>query len=155
MKGRLVPVLGALGVLLTGVVWATAANDNDSPAQQPVMAQAGDVKAQIKTAITHAGFAAGGSTLSYVEQHLGHALNCIEGTKGRNFNQSWGHVCQGQGNGIRVDLKSAPGGVDVMLVAEAADVLAVAGVKSKNLNEARNAAKGVAALLNVISDNLK
>lgn len=120
-----------------------------------VAAPAGDAKSQIKTAITHAGFAAGGTTLSYVQQHLGHALNCLEGTKGKNFNQSWGHVCQGQGNGILEDLKAAPGGADFMLVAQQADALAVAGVGSRNLNEARNAARGVTALLTVIQDNLK
>lgn len=118
-------------------------------------AQGADVKAQLRTAIQHAGFAAAAGAISGVEQHLGHALNCIEGTRGRNFNQAWGHVCQGQGNGILADLRTAQGGADLMLVAQHADELAVAGVKSKNLNEARNAARGVAALLTVISENLK
>jgi hypothetical protein len=114
-----------------------------------------DVKTQLKTAITHAGFAANGNAAGYVEQHLGHAVNCLEGSKGKNFNQAWGHVCQAQGSGILVDLKTAAGGSDFALVAEQADALAVAGVKSKNLNEAKNAARGVAALLSVIADNLK
>ncbi len=113
------------------------------------------MKTQLKTAITHAGFAGRGDALGSVQQHLGHTLNCIEGTKGRNFNQSWGHVCRGQGNGILVDLKAAQGGGGFMLVAEQADSLALAGVKSKDLAEARNAAKGVGALLTIVADNLK
>lgn len=121
----------------------------------PAQVQAADVKMQVKTAITHAGFAAGGNALSSVEQHLGHALNCIEGAKGKNFNQAWGHVCEGQGNGILADLKAASGGADFMLLAETADNLAVTGVKSRNLAEDRFAARGVSALLTIIADNLK
>jgi hypothetical protein len=118
-------------------------------------AQGAAVRTQVRTALTHAGFAAGGDTLAYVTQHLGHALNCIEGEGGKNFNRAWGHVCQGQGRGILTDLRAAPGGSDLLLVAQAADDLAVAGVKSRNLNEARLAAKGVAALLQVIADTVK
>ncbi|MGQ0569539.1 MAG: hypothetical protein ACT4P5_08430 [Armatimonadota bacterium] len=123
--------------------------------QPPGQAQGPDLKAQLRTAITHAGFAAGGSAQGYIEQHLGHALNCLEGPRGKNFNQRWGNVCQGQGNGILTDLKAAPGGGDFTLVAEQADALAAAGTKSKNLNEAKIAAKGVGALLSVIADNMK
>jgi hypothetical protein len=139
-------VLTMIGCLLL-IVAASSAGAQTAPA--------GDAKQQLRTAITHAGFAAGGSALGYVEQHLGHALNCLEGTKGKNFNQAWGHVCQGQGNGILSDLAAAQGGADFMLVADQADALAVAGVKSKNLNQAKNAARGVGALLGVIADNLK
>jgi hypothetical protein len=114
-----------------------------------------DVKTELKTAVTHAGFAAGGDSMTYVVQHFGHVLNCLEGAKGRNFNQSWGNVCEGQGNGILEDLKAASGGADFALVAQAADTLTAAGVKNKNLGEVKMAAKGVAALLNIIADNLK
>jgi hypothetical protein len=54
-----------------------------------------------------------------------------------------------------VDLKAAQGGAGFMLVAGQADSLALAGVKSKDLAEARSAAKGVGALLAVVADNLK
>lgn len=54
-----------------------------------------------------------------------------------------------------MDLKATQGGVALMLVAEQADSLAVAGLKSKDLAETRNAAKGVGALLTVVADNLK
>jgi hypothetical protein len=152
-RGRWVVTLAAVALGLAGR--PVAGMSASGPAWQLALAQGTDVKAEIKTAVTHAGFAAGGTTMSYVQQHLGHALNCLEGTKGKNFNQSWGHVCQGMGNGIVEDLRTTTGGTDFLLVAQQADALAVAGLSSKNLNEAKMAAKGVAALLTVIADNLK
>lgn len=59
------------------------------------------------------------------------------------------------GDGILVDLKATPGGADFVLVAEHAGALAAAGTKSRNLNEARMAARGVVSLLSVIADNLR
>lgn len=148
-----------LTIVVTAMLVVAAAarlSRADYHAQAPVgQSQAGAALSQVRTAITHAGFAGGGSTLSYVQQHLGHALNCLEGTRGKNFNAGWGHPCQGQGNGVLADLRAAPGGASFMLVAEAAGNLAVAGLKSRDLAEARNAARGVAALLTVIADNLK
>lgn len=117
------------------------------PAAAPV-----DAKTQLVTAITHAGFAGDGQSVGYVRTHLGHALNCLEGSKGKNFNPAWGNVCQEQGNGILIDLASTPGGATVMLVATQAGALAVAGTKSANT---RIAAKGVRALLRVVTENLK
>jgi hypothetical protein len=159
MKSVMVLFVAGLFVLGIGQISFSQYNypSTPKPAQPApsVQTQAGDVKTELKTAITHAGFAGGGDALGSVQQHLGHTLNCIEGTKGRNFNQSWGHVCQGQGNGILVDLKAAQGGAGFMLVAGQADSLALAGVKSKDLAEARNAAKGLGALLTVVADNLK
>lgn len=155
-----VAVLFVAGLLVLAIVEMSYSQYNypstPQPAKpQPTQAQSGGVKTELKTAITHAGFAGGGDALAYVRQHLGHTLNCIEGTKGKNFNQSWGHVCQGQGNGILADLKAAQGGAGLMLIARQADSLALAGVKSGDLVEARNAAKGVGALLTVVADNLK
>ncbi len=118
-------------------------------------AQSGDVKTQIQTAVTHAGFAADGTSAAYVQQHLGHALNCIEGKGGKNFNASWGNVCEGQGSGILTDLKGASGSAAVMPLVEHADGLAVTGVKSRDLTTARLAAKGIQALLRVVAENVK
>lgn len=123
--------------------------------QPPAAAQGANLKQQLSTAVTHSGFAAEGTSLGYVQQHLGHTVNCLEGKQGKNFNASWGHVCEGQGNGILVDLKAVSDGATFKMVAEAAGELALGGVKSKDLNEAKVAAKGVQALLKVIADNLK
>jgi hypothetical protein len=142
-------VTAAAAFLLVAVGVAVAQYNYGQPQQQA------DVKAQIKTAITHAGFAVSGSTLNYVQQHLGHALNCIEGSKGKNFNASWGNVCEGQGNGILVDLKSAPGGVALVAEAERADSAALAGLKTKNLEETKTAAKSVSDTFTGVLGKLK
>ncbi len=87
--------------------------------------------------------------------HLGHALNCIEETKGENFNASWGHVCQGQGDGLLTDIKGARNAGSVMLVLETTGALALAGVKAADLAAVQNAARGVAALLQVVAGGIK
>jgi len=142
LVGAVVLVLG-----LTGVGYAPYHT------QQPPAAA--DLKTQVTTATTHAGFAGSGTTLAYVRQHLGHALNCIEGKGGKNFTAAWGNVCEGQGNGILTDLKGAAGSAAVMPLVQNADTLALGGVKSSDLTTARLAAKGVQALLKVVGENVK
>src|SRR3990172_9771436 len=96
------------GVIVAGVLVLGFAAAGYAPyhTQQPAAA-ATDVKTQIQTAVTHAGVAGSGTSMAYVQQHLGHALNCIEGKGGKNFNASWGNVCEGQGSGILTDLRGA------------------------------------------------
>ncbi|MDR7537819.1 MAG: hypothetical protein QN183_15880 [Armatimonadota bacterium] len=147
----------AAALLAAGTLAAAAYGQGgygDSSTTPAPQAQAGAVRTQVRTALTHAGFAATADTPNGVVQHLGHALNCLEGEGGKNFNRSWGHVCQGQGRGILSDLRASPGN-DLMLVAQAAADLAAAGTRSRNVNESRMAAKGVAALLQVMADVLK
>src|SRR3972149_1720462 len=93
---RMIAGVIAAGVLVLGFAAAAYA---PSHAQRPAAAAA-DVKTQLNTAVTHSGFAANGTSMAYVQQHLGHALNCIEGKGGKNFNASWGNVCEGQGGGV-------------------------------------------------------
>lgn len=148
MRQVIVWVLG-LGVvaLAVGAVGAQyKAGEYQTGAEGPAW------QVQAKTAATHAGFAAGGDSVNYVDTHLGHALNCIEGPRGKNFNASWGNVCEGQGNGILVDLRADRAGAAWMLVAEAARELAVAGIKSRDLAQKKNAAKGVSALMRLIAE---
>ncbi len=147
---RLAAVVMAVAALVLVVAGVGSAQYNYGQPQPQA-----DVKSQIRTAVTHAGFAASGSSLGYVQQHLGHALNCIEGLKGKNFNASWGNVCEGQGNGVLVDLKAAPGGAALMPEAEKADSAAVAGLKTKNLEEAKSAAKSVSDTLTGVLGKLK
>ncbi len=123
--------------------------------QQPQAPAAGGEpawKVQARTAATHAGFAAGGDSMSSVEQHLGHALNCIQGPRGKQFNRAWGHPCEGQGEGVLVDLKKDRLGTSWLLVAEAADELAVKGLQSRELAQRKNAAKGVAELMRLVAE---
>lgn len=127
------------------------------PAQTaPPAAQASNkADTQLRTAIDHARNSAGSGAMASAVSHLGHVLNCIEGTKGKNFNASWGHVCQGQGEGILTDIKGARNANNLMLVLEAADNLATGGVKAKDLSAVQNAARGVGALLQIVLDGTK
>lgn len=110
---------------------------------------------QLRTGIDHAKNSAGSQAMAAAVTHLGHVLNCIEGTKGKNFNASWGHVCQGQGDGILVDIKGIKNAEQTMLVLENADTLAQAGVKAKDLATVQVTARGVGALLQVVMDTTK
>ncbi len=154
------------GILVIGLVLGMAAaslaqgygGGGYGPTPPPPAAQPGsDGKAatQLRTAIEHAKNAVGSGAMAAAVGHLGHVLNCIEGTKGRNFNASWGHVCQGQGDGILTDIKGVKNADTVMLVLVSADQLAVAGVKEKDLGSVQNAARGVAALLQVVMDGTR
>ncbi len=128
------------------------------PAQTaPPAAQASSNKAetQLRTGIDHAKNSAGSGAMASAVSHLGHVLNCIEGTKGKNFNASWGHVCQGQGDGILTDIKGAKNADNLMLVLEAADNLATSGVKARDLSAVQNAARGTGALLQIVLDGTK
>ena len=143
------------GVIVAGVLVLGFAAAGYAPYHTQPVAAAADVKTQLNTAVTHSGFAADGTSMAYVQQHLGHALNCIEGKGGKNFNASWGNVCEGQGSGILTDLRGASGSAAVMPLVQHADELAVSGVKSSDLTAARLAAKGVQALLKVVAENVK
>ncbi|MDQ7844386.1 MAG: hypothetical protein QN141_05475 [Armatimonadota bacterium] len=154
---RIPAVLVAAG-LLVGVAGAAALGQygGSGGGDYGPPAQAGNKAAgQLRTAIEHAKNSAASQAAAAAVTHLGHALNCIEGTKGKNFNGSWGHVCQGQGDGILTDIKGERNAASVMIVLEAADELAAAGVKSGNLAAVQNAARGVAALLQIVMDGLR
>ncbi len=53
----------------------------DQTNAQQAVAAAGPYKVQAKTAAAHASFAAEGSMASYVREHLGHTVACIEGPR--------------------------------------------------------------------------
>lgn len=145
----------AFGVVFVLAALAFADYHTAPPPATQTPAQTAKVETQLKTAIEHARNAAGSNTLNTAVTHLGHVLNCIEGTRGKNFNASWGHVCQGQGDGILVDIKGERKAGEVMVVLDSANTLALSGVKIRDLEAVQNAAKGVAGLLQVVMDGLK
>lgn len=114
-----------------------------------------DILKQVKTAATHATFASKGGTLSYSRLHLGHALNCLEGPRGKNFNAAWGNVCEGMGNGILVDLRTVRNNATLLGLAQRADVEALKGVRTASLTVAKAQAKRTADLLNQIDARLR
>ena len=74
---RMVAVVIVAGVIVFGLAGPSFAPYHTQSAPP---AAAADVKTQLGTAVTHSGFAADGTSLSYVQQHLGHTVNCLEGT---------------------------------------------------------------------------
>ena len=118
-------------VIIIGVVSliAGAASGQYGDYPQPA-AGGGDLRTQILTAVTHARFAASAETARNVREHLTHVVNCLEGPRGRNYDQAPGNPCQGQGNGIMPDIRTAQGGAAWMPVVEAATDLALKGVKA-------------------------
>lgn len=139
-----------VSVTLVVLSLSALASYHTAPAQPAAPSSVDAVKRQLQTAVFHAKNAASQGAVSSAVLHLGHALNCIEGPKGANFDASWGHVCEGQGQGILVDLQALPQARQVRLLVEAADALAVAGVRSGDLGATGNAARGVAALLELV-----
>lgn len=105
-------------------------------------------KTELTTAKTHAGFAAAADALSGVQQHTGHAVNCLVGSSDKRFDKKWGNVCEGQGNGVLADLKAAGArGADALKIAEEATKVGVDALAAKDLTVAQNGAKKLAAML--------
>lgn len=105
-------------------------------------------KAELNTAKTHAGFAAASDSLSGVNQHTGHAVNCIVGPTDKRFDKKWGNVCEGQGNGALADLKAAgASGAAALKIAEDATKVGLDALTSKDLTAAQNGAKKLGGML--------
>lgn len=115
-------------------------------------AAGGAYKVQAKTAAAHASFAADGSMASYVREHLGHVIACIEGPKGKHVNPAWENPCAGQGNGVLPDLRADRDAAAWILVAQAADDLTVAGLGAPALDQAKKAARGVVELMKLVAE---
>ncbi len=125
--------LGA-GVLLgCALAWTLAAAN---PA-----AAAADPGAELKTAITHAGFAGKYEATKEVAQHLHHALNCLVGTQDKRFDAAAGNPCQGQGSGYLADQKAAKGENGQYYDAWWAAEIAGQALASNNLEEMKAAAR--------------
>lgn len=112
----------------------------------------GGIVPQLRTARTHAMNAAGSEALAGAIDHLAHVVNCIEGSKGANYNSKALNPCQGQGNGLIPDLQadSARGRADATKAldfARQADRLAFDTLKLTDLARVKTAAKRVADLL--------
>ncbi len=153
MRIRGIVGMAATATLVLWAVGATFAQYDYGKTPTPIGSD--KAQTQLRTGIDHAKNSAGSSAMAGAVTHLGHVLNCIEGTKGKNFNATWGHVCQGQGDGIVVDIKGVKNAESVMLVLESADALAQAGVKAKDLAAVQVSARGVGALLQVVMDTIK
>ncbi len=95
---------------------------------------------ELKTAITHAGFAEKYDTTKEVTLHLHHVINCIVGPGDPLFDKMAGNPCQGQGKGIMPDIKTATGQDQEYQVAWWLAHLADQAIKMGNLAQAKAAA---------------
>lgn len=155
MKNRGVVIALAAVVIAGAVVYVLYQRSRPvaSPSQsEPAGTASGSLASEAKTAAAHASFASEGTSVSYVREHLGHVILCLEGPRGMNVNAAWDNPCQGDGNGVLNDLGSAGGSWS--LVAQTADDLAVRALRSSDLDEMKVAASGVAALMKLIVEAL-
>lgn len=63
-------------------------------------------KKEMSTAVMHAEFSAKSKTIAGVHLHLHHVVNCLVGTKGKQFDASAGDPCKGMGDGAINDARS-------------------------------------------------
>jgi hypothetical protein len=145
MKGTRWGGRSAVGV---GIIIAGAATW--MLAQSALVTAAGDPSAELKTAVTHAGFAAKYETMKEVALHLHHALNCLVGPQDKLFDAAAGNPCQGQGNGFLIDQKAAKGEGNQYYDAWWAAQIAGQALASDNLGAARAAAR----IVNMVLDNV-
>jgi hypothetical protein len=132
-----------VGILLAGAAtWMLA--------QSALVTAAGDPSAELKTAVTHAGFAAKYDTMKEVTLHLHHALNCLVGPQDKLFDAAAGNPCQGQGNGYLPDQKAAKRENKQYYEAWWAAQIAAQALASDNLGAATAAAR----IVNMVLDNV-
>jgi hypothetical protein len=66
-----------------------------------------DIAAELATAQTHAGLAAKAPAIDGIHMHMHHALNCLEGPGGADFDKTNMNPCASQGNGAIPDASAA------------------------------------------------
>lgn len=118
--------------------------------QATVAAQMG-MGEELKTAITHAGFAEKYDTLKEVTLHLHHVVNCLVGSNDKMFDNAAGNPCQGQGNGIMPDIKAKMGEDQEYLVAWWLAHTADQAITMGNLQQAKAAAHIIVVQLTSMS----
>ncbi len=113
----------------------------------PIAARAaGDAKAEITTAATHAGLASKATTVMMVHMHLHHTLNCLVGPKGKGFDAQEENPCAKSGDGAIPDTTNA-----AEKKALAAAVTETGnGIKSTDLAASQKIAADVSAMLKAI-----
>jgi len=104
----------------------------------------GNAGEEIKTAAEHAGYAAKAPDVKGVQMHLHHAINCLVGPKGQDFDESYGNPCAGEGDGALNDFAGPP---DKKAYLEQALSLASTGVTIQSHKAVKFVAEAVHALL--------
>jgi len=92
-------------------------------------------KNELDTAIYHGKASVDSDSADAMKAHLKHAINCIEGPQGKNFDSSELNPCKGQGNGIIPDLKAAgTSGANALQHVQEADKIAVSSAGVSDLH---------------------
>ncbi len=111
---------------------------------------AAGLAAAFKTAQTHATNAARAETLRDSLWHLGHVVNCMEGSRGTHYDANNSNPCQGQGTGIIPDLEAMSGQTGASSALDTvrkADTLALETLKHTDLAKVKAGAEKVATML--------
>ena len=118
-------------VVFTLLVFMTVNTMGASPMDQ--------AKTELDTAIYHGKASVDSDSAGAMKAHLHHAINCMEGPQGQNFDSSEVNPCKGQGNGIVPDLKAAgsPASKALKHVQEA-DNIAVTSLGVYDISTLRN-----------------
>jgi hypothetical protein len=125
---------GVLWTLGFAVIVALAVSVRGAFAAQMSLAD------ELKTAITHAGFAEKYDSMNEVNLHLHHVVNCLVGANDPMFDKAAGNPCQGQGNGILPDIKAKMGEDQEYQVAWWLARMGSDAIKMGNLAQAKAAA---------------
>lgn len=115
---------------------------------------AGALQTEVKTALTHAGFAAKYDTLKEVTLHLHHVVNCLVGSRDKMFDASAGNPCEGQGNGIVADIPATMG-TGAQYEARWTARIAADAMSMKTVEEARSGAHIVTLALDDLQKIIK
>lgn len=115
---------------------------------------------ELDTAIFHAKAGAGYNSITEIELHLHHVVNCIEGKSGKDYFKGSGDVCEGiKGNGLLADLKdSGMAGAHALPYVEIANSVALWGLAqsmNKDVGRAKIAAQVTATILAQAKANFK
>ena len=138
----LVVVIAALALAAAVHAQGYGGYDYSTPTGASALSEA------LKTAQSHATFAAQAESMAGVRQHLAHVVNCLQGPRGSNFNAQAGNPCQGQGNGIIPDLTARGAqGAKALAKAREANTAALDALKIAALTQAKAGATKVATLL--------
>lgn len=105
-----------------------------------------DVTSEIATATDHAGYAVAGLNIDAVHMHLHHAVNCLEGSSGKNFDSGNENPCAKAGNGAIPDTADAATKAKLQAVVATAE----AGIAAKDMGAAKKAATDAYAALRAI-----
>ena len=107
---------------------------------QGTFAEGMGMQTELKTAITHAGYAEKYDSMKEVSLHLHHVVNCLVGANDPMYDKASGNPCEGQGNGILPDIKAKMGEDQDYQVAWWLARLGSDAIKMGNLAQAKAAA---------------